>query len=195
VPSSAIGKVISAPGGASSEGGDESTGAGTADGEVIGLSLAVIMGNFDRGISTGPSQRIAPSIRFGISAARTRPALNVRITESVSEGSGFVWSGRLGCTAAQEAPCVGFSVAVLKLPSNGLRLGPEFAVGMSCRRGCGTEPIAPTMRVRRHLPRNSANRYPAQKTTPRIRFGISATTTRPAINTRVAQNIREAASG
>src|SRR4249920_1219295 len=134
VPSSAMGKVISAPGDASSEAGDERTGIGTADGGAIGLALAMIMGDLDRGISTAPSQKIAPSIRFGIRAARTSPATNARISKSVGEGNGVVWSGRRGCTFTHETPCVGFSMAVLKLLCNGLRLGRDLAVGMSCRR-------------------------------------------------------------
>src|SRR6478672_13268706 len=91
VPSSAMGKVISAPGAASSVGGDESTGIGTTDGGAIGLSLAVIIGGLDRGVSTAPSQKIAPSIRFGISATRTRAATKARISESVSEVTGVLW--------------------------------------------------------------------------------------------------------
>jgi len=159
------------------------------------LSLAVIMGDFDRGISTAPRQRIAPSIRFGISAARTRPATNARITESLSEGNGVVWSGRRGCTFTHETPCVGFSIAVLKLPCNGLRLARDLAIGMSRRRRRGMEPIARAMRLPRHVLRNFANKYPAPKTTPRIRFGINATTTRPAISTRVTRSISEDSSG
>src|SRR6476659_10003211 len=134
VPSSAMGKVISPPGDASSEGGDESTGVGTADGGATVLSLAVIAANLDPGISTAPSQKIAPSIRFGVSAARTRPATNARISESVSEGNGVLWSVRRGCTLTHEIPCVGFSMAVLKLPCDGLRLGRDLTVETSCRR-------------------------------------------------------------
>src|SRR6476646_2327430 len=119
VPSSAMGKAISAPGEASSEGGDESTGVGTADRGAIDLSLAVIMEDLDRAISTAPSQKIAPSIRFGISATRTRAAINARM----SEDTGILCSARPGFPLTHETPCVGFSTAVLKLRCNGLRLG------------------------------------------------------------------------
>ena len=44
------------------------------------LSLAGSSRDIDQGISTAPSQKIAPSIRFGISATRTRPATNARIS-------------------------------------------------------------------------------------------------------------------
>ena len=111
-----MGKVISPPADASSVGGDESTGVGTTDGGATVLSLAVIVGDLDQGILTAPSQKIAPSIRFGISATRTRPATNARISESVSEDNGVVWSARPGFTLTHETPCVGFSTAVLKLP-------------------------------------------------------------------------------
>src|SRR6476646_10399544 len=129
VPSSAMGKAISAPGEASSEGGDESTGVGTADRGAIDLSLAVIIGDLDQGISTAPSQKIAPSIRFGISAMRTRAATIARISESVSEDSGVVWSARPGFTLPHETRCVGFSTAVLKFRRNRLRLGRDLTVG------------------------------------------------------------------
>jgi len=147
VPSSAMGKVIFPPADASSEGGDESTGVGTADGGATVLSLAVIVGDLDHGISTAPSQKIAPSIRFGIRAARTSPATNARISESVGEGNGVVWSGRRGCTFTHETPCVGFSMAVLKLPSNGPRsrrrneLSPKVRHGVNCS---GDAPSSPS---------------------------------------------------
>src|SRR6478672_2467355 len=96
VPSSAIGKVISPPADASSMAGDESTGVGTADGGATALSLAVIVEDLDQGILTAPSQKIAPRVRFGISATRMRPATNVRISESVSEDNGVAWSARPG---------------------------------------------------------------------------------------------------
>ena len=111
-----MGKVISPPADASSVGGDESTGVGTADGGATVLSLAVIVGDLGQGISTAPSQKIAPSVRFEISAMRTRAATNARISESVSEDSGVVWSARPGCTLTHETPCVGWSTPVLRSP-------------------------------------------------------------------------------
>src|SRR6478672_4220741 len=127
VPSSAIGKVMSPPADASSAGGDESTGAGTTDGR------ATVVGDLDQGILTAPSQKIAPSVRYGVSAMRTRPATPARISESVSEDNGVAWSARPGFTLAHEIPCVRFSTAVLKLRCNRL-LGRDLTVGTSCRR-------------------------------------------------------------
>src|SRR5262245_66524884 len=76
VPSSAMGKVIWPGAEASRVGGDESTGVGSAESATV-LSLA-----FDQGVSAAPSQKIAPSIRFGISATRTRLATNARMSRS-----------------------------------------------------------------------------------------------------------------
>ena len=47
----------------------------------------------------------------------------------------------------------------------------------------------------REYSHNSANKQPAQKIAPRIRFGISVTTTRPATNTQIAESVNKDLSG
>src|SRR5262245_49535334 len=113
VPSRAIEKDIALPADASSVGGDESTGVGTSDWGATVLAPAVCMGGFDQGVLTAPTHKIAPSIRFGKSARRMRPATNARTTEKVSGDTGGVWSARRYFALTAEALCAGFSNAVL----------------------------------------------------------------------------------
>src|SRR6516165_7938630 len=133
VPSSAIGKDISLPADASSVGSDESTGVGTSDRGATVLAAAVCMGDLDQDVLTAPSQNIAPSIRFGMSATKMRPATNARMADKESGDTGGVWSARMYFALRAKALCAGCSTVELRPHGNRPSLG-EPTVGTSCRR-------------------------------------------------------------
>src|SRR5262249_3437673 len=109
-----IGKDISLPADASSVGGGESTGGGTSDWSATTvLAPAVCMGDVDQGGLTAPAPKIAPSIRFGTSARRMRPATDARMTEKASGDTGGVWSATMYFALTAEPLCAGFPTAVL----------------------------------------------------------------------------------
>jgi hypothetical protein len=94
----------------------------------LGCFCRVIGGSchYDKDVNNGDIGYIDD----GISATTTRPAINTRVAQSISENASGVWSARVGFTLTDDTPRAGWSTPVLNRP----RTTRDLTVGTSCRR-------------------------------------------------------------